>query len=469
MDNKHYSITRACADGVSLLKTTINDYFHNSDMGEMMDMVVSSLINSPNIDDLRRDILKKRLPNFDASEYYLNQVLGMFPICAKFYTESNLSLERYTHSNFNQLYYTFYNNKCIAEIGIGDDYDDIIEICLKRASCCIKNTKQVVRARKYTIKKTYIVENETPSLYSITIINNENYLIEYGLVAVHILEKTLSSLNDIQDGWDNNDVYLTPFYPYIKKIYDKSLVNGKIGVYKTRVFRIKNDIKLPSKMTTKLLNEPLKIYNSQFGILYTDDYYINSDFIKLVKSNADKPLLTDDELVDLFGVKSTKTKNKSKQLDVKQPIKQPIKPLYVPVEVVNDIDSDNDTSDNVKKTIDNVKKTSDNVKETSGFAVDLPKSTDYDKLIKTYNNQYNFDNENDILMNNYNNNPRVKQLLDEYDEIMFIKPIEKHYNTKYRYFNICLKTDTTRSNQYHIHLNNDGRIYSITEIRDLIN
>ena len=461
-DNKHYSITRACADGVSLLKTTINDYFHNSDMGEMMDMVVSSLINSPNIDDLRRDILKKRLPNFDASEYYLNQVLGMFPICSKFYTESNLSLERYTLSNFNQLYYTFYNNRCIAEIGIGNDYDDIIEICLKRASCRIKNTKQVVRARKYTIKKTYIVENETPSLYSITIINNEKYLIEYGLVAVHILEKTLSSLSDINDGWDNNDVYITPFYPYIKKIYDNNLVNGKIGVYKTRVFRIKNDIKLPSKMTTKLLNEPLKIYNSQYGILYTDDYYINSDFIKLVKSNADKPLLTDDELVDLFVVKSTKTKNKSKQLDVKQPIKQPIKqpvkPLYVPVEVVNDIDDDND---NVYDTSDNVKKT-DNVDDSDNV-------DDYDKLVKTYNKSYNFDNENDILMNNYNNNPRVKQLLDEYDEIVFIKPIEKHYNTKYRYFNICLKTDIRRSNQYHIHLNNDGRIYSITEIRDLIN
>ena len=438
--NKHYSVTRACADGVSQLKMRIHEYFNNHEMESVVKTVVGNILNSPNIDDTRRDMIKTQLPIFDASVYYLKQVLGMFPICANFYNSNTLQLERYRQSEFSELYYTFRNNQCITEINVASaDATDILELVISRTRCIIRNTKNPNRVRHYTIKKTYIVENEVPSLYNIIIINNEKYLIEYGLVGIHILETTISSLIDIENGWDNTDVYLIPFYPYIKKIYDIGLVNGKIGVYKTKIYRIKNDVKLPSKMTTVLsVDADFETTTEQL-----DDFYITSAFIKKVKSNVDKPLLTDDELLDLFG-KSTakrlvKPKNKSKRL---------VKPLYVPVALA-------DTSVEV-------------VNDTS--LTTLYKVPSLESLFKvTYNKKYIFDNENVILMNNYTTNPRVKQLLDEYDEIVFIKPIERHYNTKYRYFNICLKTDIRRSNQYHIHLNNDGRVYSITEIRDLIN
>jgi len=131
----------------------------------------------------------------------------------------------------------------------------------------------------------------------------------------------------------------------------------------------------------------------------------------------------------------------------------------------NDISSDDETTDTTDKTdINDINETIEEPIET----IDEIQSETYDLLTKTFNSRFVFENENNILMNNYYSNSRIRQLLDENDIICFEKPITKYYKTRMRYFNMCLKTNSSKSNQYHCYINENDIIYSITEIVNIL-
>ncbi len=73
------------------------------------------------------------------------------------------------------------------------------------------------------------------------------------------------------------------------------------------------------------------------------------------------------------------------------------------------------------------------------------------------------------IYNKLKDNDKMRLLIKPYNTINIIKNINKTY-TKQRYFNVILFNDTTKtlSNQYHIYLDNDNNIKSITEINNLI-
>ena len=145
----------------------------------------------------------------------------------------------------------------------------------------------------------------------------------------------------------------------------------------------------------------------------------------------------------------------------------------------NDISSDDETTDTTDKTDKspsindktdiNDKSPNDNETiEEPIETIDEIQSETYDLLTKTFNSRFVFENENNILMNNYYSNSRIRQLLDENDIICFEKPITKYYKTRMRYFNMCLKTNSSKSNQYHCYINENDIIYSITEIVNIL-
>ena len=209
-------------------------------------------------------------------------------------------------------------------------------------------------------------------------------------------------------------------------------------------------------MTTNYVSE---VDNNEPDI---NDYYITNSFIKLVKSTYNKPLCDDDELLKMFNdtpKQNKKTKKKKKKnVEIIRNGKCneeyiTTEPKFIPTElnITDDSDSNSDNSDS-DGDVDDVDVVDDS----------------YNNINKTYNNRYTFNNENDILKTNYYNNEKIYQLLNECDQIIFIKPLEKHYKTNYRYFNIKLNLDNTNSSQYHIHVNNDNIIYSITTIKNLL-
>ena len=476
INNKHSSVVRACSLGIVELKKSIIRYFDKEvKVKDMMDRLVDEVIKEnndrylvlgdTNVNETNTRRIKEKMMEFKPTDYYLRQILSGFPFCIKFYKKCYYSLEKYRKSGIRHLYYTFYNYKSIVEINIDETKFDILKLCEDKRNILIKNTISGV-PRFYDIKKTYILENETKTLYNVVKFQGDNYLVGYQLCGLHILDAPISNADEMEKGWNNSDCYLIPFYQSIKKKYDRYIWNGKCGMYKTSVYHIKDNVKLPTKMMTKLIekslvNDIMFKKESKGEVLYIYDFYITNDFVKQVKYYAEIPTYTDDELIGLFDItiktkkSKSKTKTKIKKHAKEEEVYDIVKPSYIPIESNISRTSNSDDSDSDVDDVDVV-----DVVDDSLFH--------YDKIIKTYNNRYTFNNENDILKTNYYNNEKIYQLLNESDQIIFIKPLEKHYKTNYRYFNIMLKINNINTSQFHIHINNDNKIYSITMIKNLL-
>lgn len=91
-------------------------------------------------------------------------------------------------------------------------------------------------------------------------------------------------------------------------------------------------------------------------------------------------------------------------------------------------------------------------------------------LIFKYNKHYHFSSDEKYLIvnayiNKYNTSKKLQTLTNDYEVVMVIKPIHKHY-THIKYFNFILTTHTNNyyTKQYHAYLNEENNITNITEI-----
>jgi len=183
-----------------------------------------------------------------------------------------------------------------------------------------------------------------------------------------------------------------------------------------------------------------------------DIYLVNQDGINLF----DKALLTDNELNDLFNPKTELKKEKDNNYTTHAIIR----------DIIDNSSDDNSSDDNSNddNSIDDNSNDNNIDKELTDeplYAFSYNKFiefTDYDKEII----------ENSIL-NKLKENIKMKLLFKPYMTINIIKNINKSYS-KQNYFNVILFNDNTKtlSNQYHIYLDDDNNIKSITEINNLI-
>ena len=97
------------------------------------------------------------------------------------------------------------------------------------------------------------------------------------------------------------------------------------------------------------------------------------------------------------------------------------------------------------------------------------------KLIFKYNKHYHFSSDEKYLIvnayiNKYNTSKKLQTLTNDYEVVMVIKPIHKHY-THIKYFNFILTTHDNNyyTKQYHAYLNEENNITNITEITTTIN
>ena len=182
-----------------------------------------------------------------------------------------------------------------------------------------------------------------------------------------------------------------------------------------------------------------------------DIYIVNQDGINLF----DKALLTDNELNDLFNPKTELKKEKDNNCE-----------KHTIIRDIIDNSSDNSSDDNSSD--DNSSDDNSSDDNIDKELIDEPlyafsynkfiEFTDYDKEII----------ENSIL-NKLKENIKMKLLFNSYNTINIIKNLNKSYS-KQNYFNVILYNTDTKllSNQYHIYIDDDNNIKSITEINNLL-
>ena len=173
-------------------------------------------------------------------------------------------------------------------------------------------------------------------------------------------------------------------------------------------------------------------------------YIVNEDGINLF----DKSLLTDTELNELFN---PKTETIEPNTDINDKVKDII-------EYSSDDNSDEELI--IETEPPSINNETQNVYEPQ-YVFSYNKFidfTDYDKEIIERS-----------IYNKLKDNDKMRLLFKPYSTINIIKNINKSYS-KQNYFNVILFNDNTKtlSNQYHIYLDNDNNIKSITEINNLI-
>ena len=170
-------------------------------------------------------------------------------------------------------------------------------------------------------------------------------------------------------------------------------------------------------------------------------YIVNEDGINLF----DKSLLTDTELNELFNPK-TETIEPNTDGDINDKVKDII-------EYSSDDNSDEELS--VKTATQSVNNDEPQYVFSYNKFIDF---TDYDKDIIERS-----------IYNKLKDNDKMKLLFKPYNTINIIKNINKSYSRQ-NYFNVILFNDNTKtlSNQYHIYLDDDNNIKSITEINNLL-
>ena len=160
-------------------------------------------------------------------------------------------------------------------------------------------------------------------------------------------------------------------------------------------------------------------------------YIVNEDGINLF----DKSLLTDTELNELFNPKSVES-------------------------VETATHSVNDATHSVNDATPSINNETEIVYEPQYVF-------SYNKFIEFTN--YDKDIIERSIYNKLKDNDKMRLLFKPYNTINIIKNINKSYSRQ-NYFNVILFNDNTKtlSNQYHIYLDDDNNIKSITEINNLI-
>jgi hypothetical protein len=167
-----------------------------------------------------------------------------------------------------------------------------------------------------------------------------------------------------------------------------------------------------------------------------------------IKNMLDTPKLSQDEIDELFN---------PKQLEQQQEDRQTI--------THNIIYSSSDSDSDEEEKYENIENPQKTIK-------------DHNKpfnLIFKYNKNYYFSNDEKYLIVNayitkYNTSKKLQELTNDYEVVMVIKPIHKHY-THIKYFNFILTTHDNNyyTKQYHAYLNEENNITNITEITNTIN
>jgi hypothetical protein len=173
-------------------------------------------------------------------------------------------------------------------------------------------------------------------------------------------------------------------------------------------------------------------------------YIVNEDGINLF----DKSLLTDTELNELFNPK-TETIEQITNGDISDKVKDII-------EYSSDDNSDEELI---------IETATPSINNETEIVIDYAFS--YNKFIDfTDNDIYTIERS---IYNKLKDNDKMRLLFKPYNTINIIKNINKSYSRQ-NYFNVILFNDNTKtlSNQYHIYLDDDNNIKSITEINNLI-
>ena len=197
-----------------------------------------------------------------------------------------------------------------------------------------------------------------------------------------------------------------------------------------------------------------KVKKEQHKHLLTDDvvnntlkdiYIVNEDGINLF----DKSLLSDAELNELFNPKSVE---RVETIQHNQ---------YNKIKDIIDYSSDDSSDDEINN------KTEIKSTITSEIINEPHYVFSYNKFIN-FNDNDKYIIENSIR-NKLKNNDKMILLFKPYNTINIIKNINKSYSRQ-NYFNVILFNDIikTLSKQYHIYIDDDNNIKSITEICNLI-
>jgi len=193
MDNintRHYSISKATTGGIILFKESVYRYFSNFKLKNVgvktkntpfkNQICINSFVNgmleyqNKNVskeDELTRDELIRGITKFNKMEYsitdyYLKQTLPNIETTIRFYRQSNLPLIKLKESSINEIYYTFYNRRSIAEIKLDVKNDDISQLVTSRTNTIIRNLhKDTTRIAK--VLKSYYLADIVPNLYMI--------------------------------------------------------------------------------------------------------------------------------------------------------------------------------------------------------------------------------------------------------------------------------------------------------------
>jgi hypothetical protein len=304
----------------------------------------------------------------------------------------------------------------------------------------------------------------------------------------------------IKNGYSNyRDPSLLPFiYNFKDDINLNQFINKHNNytvIYKYSIF---DDIKTLHKNDFDLLKHYIVNQNENFDDDDNDE--IKEDVIK--DDEYTQPLLSDEELINLFGDNIKKKKPKNKNKKGKKNIKNKIPSIdSVKNNKIIDIVSDNSIGDASDIVSDNsigdvsdivsdnsIGDVSDIVSDNSiGDVSDIVSDNSIgdisdDMNIEAYKIKYaineRFSDTHKFKINKYinelyDNNIKFKNRMDDYNLIMVIKNL--HYdtnrNSKSLHFNAKLinTTNCNTSNQYHFYIDKmTNKINSITEICNII-
>ena len=288
-------------------------------------------------------------------------------------------------------------------------------------------------------------------LYNAFYNNNNCYLYRIRVEKIYILS------NDILPF---KDVCCLLFYhdKFIKRLYDNNNILLELKIQAVNVYDNGNKYVKPFNYTKyKKKQHKHLLLDQTVNNLLNKMYILNDDGINIF----DKSLLTDIELNELFNPK-TETNDDA---DINNKVKDIID---------NNNDSNDDSNDDNDDNDDNDSNDSNDSNDDNNDNNDDDDSIEEQKYLFSYNKHFEFTDYDKMIIERsiYNkllDNEKMKILFKPYTTINVIKNINKTY-TKQRYFNVILfNTDNkTLSNQYHIYLNDDNIITSITEINDLL-
>jgi hypothetical protein len=355
-----------------------------------------------------------------------------------------------------------------------------IELYLYALQQTLTNNGNILGMTKYTTKKLY--ENNKDFTSNYLYYTTKRYILRFKLLYIITLEKEQLPFTDLN------------YYLFrVKWNITNPIEHNFIVVVKLDMFNREHSSLLKHEDTTDysnftsqvseeiIMEEENKIHGEQHTFLeniYYDrlitqrhntkykcgynTYYRCKDTLarptfelyiteltlsKRIKNMLDTPKLSQDEIDELFN---------PKQLEPQQEETYTI--THNIIYSSSDSNSDEEENEIIEKPVKTIK---DHIKPFN--------------LIFKYNKNYYFSSDEKYLIVNsyitkYNTSKKLQELTNDYEVVMVIKPIHKHY-THIKYFNFILTTHDNNyyTKQYHAYLNEENNITNITEITNTIN